>query len=150
MEVEWPYGHCLCCLCRVRLTQTPPYHQNIIHQTTLYKWQPRRQLYQPCKWHDHDHQWENLVLTLLTKGSVNINLLDLCETLIIYILLSIFQLVHMVLTIKKHDVRRFITSIESAHWNPWDNTVKVTIRCLYSCNKSLTRSVYSQCHVDLL
>ncbi len=51
---------------------------------------------------------------LKTKGNVNIKLRDLCETLIVYILLSTFQLVHMVLTVKKPDVRRFIAWIESA------------------------------------
>ncbi len=43
---------------------------------------------------------------LKTKGNVNIKLRDLCKTLIVYILLSTFQLVHMVLTINKPDVRR--------------------------------------------
>ncbi len=51
---------------------------------------------------------------LKKKGNVNIKLRDLCETLIVYILLSTFQLVHMVLTVNKPDVRRFITWIESA------------------------------------
>ncbi len=48
---------------------------------------------------------------LKTKGNVNIKLLDLCEILIIYILLSTFQSVHMVLTVNKPDVRRFIAWI---------------------------------------
>ncbi len=51
---------------------------------------------------------------LKTKGNVKIKLRDLCETLIVYILLSTFQLVHMVLTVNKPDVRRFIAWIESA------------------------------------
>ncbi len=51
---------------------------------------------------------------LKTKENVNIKLQDLCETLIVYILLSTFQLVHMVLTVNKPDVRRFIVRIESA------------------------------------
>ncbi len=51
---------------------------------------------------------------LKTKENVKIKLRDLCETLIVYILLSTFQLVHMVLTVNKPDVRRFITWIESA------------------------------------
>ncbi len=51
---------------------------------------------------------------LKTKGNVNIKLQDLCETLIVYILLSTFQLVHMVLTVNKHDLRRFIAWIVSA------------------------------------
>ncbi len=50
---------------------------------------------------------------LKTKGNLKIKLRDLCETLIVYILLSSFQLVHMVLTVNKHDVRRFIIWIES-------------------------------------
>ncbi len=50
---------------------------------------------------------------LKTKGNVNIKLRDLCETLIVYILLSTFQLVHMVLTVNKPDVRRFIAWIVS-------------------------------------
>ncbi len=51
---------------------------------------------------------------LKTKGNVKIKLRDLYETLIVYILLSTFQLVHMVLTVNKADVRRFIAWIESA------------------------------------
>ncbi len=51
---------------------------------------------------------------LKTKGNVNIKLHDLCETLIVYILLSTFQLAHMVLTVNKPDVRRLIAWIESA------------------------------------
>ncbi len=51
---------------------------------------------------------------LKTKGNVNIKLRDLYETLIVYILLSTFSLVHMVLTVNKPDVRRFIAWIESA------------------------------------
>ncbi len=51
---------------------------------------------------------------LKTKGNVNINLRDLCETLIVYILLSTFQSVHIVLTVNKPDVRRFITWMVSA------------------------------------
>ncbi len=56
---------------------------------------------------------------LNTKGYVNINLQDLCETLIVYILLSTFQLVNMVLTVNKSYVRRFLAWIESADWKPW-------------------------------
>ncbi len=56
---------------------------------------------------------------LKTKGNVNIKLWDLCEILIVYILFSTFQSVHMVLTVNKPDVRRFIAWIESADWNPW-------------------------------
>ncbi len=48
---------------------------------------------------------------LKTKGNVNIKL-------IVYILLSTFQSVHMVLTVNKPNVRRFIAWIESADWNP--------------------------------
>ncbi len=51
---------------------------------------------------------------LKTKENVNIKMRDLCETLIVYILLSTFQLVHMVLTVNKPDVRRFIAWIGSA------------------------------------
>ncbi len=51
---------------------------------------------------------------LKTKGNVNIKLRDLCQTLIVYILLSTFQLVHMVLTVNKPDIRRFIAWIVSA------------------------------------
>ncbi len=51
---------------------------------------------------------------LKTKGNVNTKLRDLCETLIVYILLSTFSLLHMVLTVNKPDVRRFIAWIESA------------------------------------
>ncbi len=51
---------------------------------------------------------------LKTKGNVNIKLRDLCEKLIVYILLGTIQLVNMVLTVNKPDVRRFITWIESA------------------------------------
>ncbi len=51
---------------------------------------------------------------LKTKGNVNIKLPDLCETLVVYILLSTFQLIHMGLTVNKPDVRRFIEWIESA------------------------------------
>ncbi len=42
-----------------------------------------------------------------------------CKTWIIYILLSTFQLVHMVLTVNKADVRKFITWIEWADWKLW-------------------------------
>ncbi len=49
---------------------------------------------------------------LKTKGNVKIKLRDLCENLIVYILLSTFELVHMVLTVNKPDVRRFIAWIE--------------------------------------
>ncbi len=41
-----------------------------------------------------------------TKENMNIKLWALCETLIVYILLSTFQLVHMVLSVNKPDVRR--------------------------------------------
>ncbi len=51
---------------------------------------------------------------LKTKGNVNIKLRDLCEKLIVYILFGTIQLVNMVLTVNKPDVRRFITWIESA------------------------------------
>ncbi len=47
---------------------------------------------------------------------MNIKLWDLCETLIVHILLSIFQKVHMVLTVIRPD---FIAWIESADWIPW-------------------------------
>ncbi len=50
---------------------------------------------------------------LKTKGNVNIKLRDLCETLIVYILLCTFQLVHIVLTVNKPDAGRFITWIVS-------------------------------------
>ncbi len=55
-------------------------------------------------WFDH----------LKTKGNVNITLQDFNETLIVLILLSTFQLVHIVLTVNKPDVRRFIAWIDSA------------------------------------
>ncbi len=77
-------------------------------------------LLQACKSHDHDHQWADYVMTdyLKTKGNMNITLWDLCETLIVYILLGTFQSVHMVLTVNKPDVRGFISWIVSADWNP--------------------------------
>ncbi len=56
---------------------------------------------------------------LKTKRNVNIKLWDLCEILVVYILLSTFESVHMVLTVNKPDERRFIAWIESADWNPW-------------------------------
>ncbi len=56
---------------------------------------------------------------LKTKGNMNIKFWDLCEILIVYILLSTFQSVHMVLTVNKLDVRRRMAWIESADWNPW-------------------------------
>ncbi len=59
--------------------------------------------------------WSNY---LNTKGNMNIKLPDLWEALIVYILLSTFLLVHMVLTVNKPDVRRFNAWIESADWNP--------------------------------
>ncbi len=46
---------------------------------------------------------------LKTQWNMNIKLQDLCEILIVYILLRTFQLVHMVLTVNKPDVRRFIS-----------------------------------------
>ncbi len=49
---------------------------------------------------------------------MNIKLRDLCETLIVYIFLSTFQLVHMVWTVNKPDVRLFIIWIESADLKP--------------------------------
>ncbi len=49
---------------------------------------------------------------------MNINLWDLHEILVVYILLSTFESVHMVLTVNKPNVRRFIAWIESADWNP--------------------------------
>ncbi len=45
---------------------------------------------------------------LKTKRKGKIKLRDLCETLIVYILLSTFQLVDMVLTVNKPDVRRLM------------------------------------------
>ncbi len=54
---------------------------------------------------------------LKRKGNVNIKLWDFCEILIVYILLSTFQSVHIVLTVNKPDVRWFIAWIESADWN---------------------------------
>ncbi len=44
-----------------------------------------------------------------TKGNVNIKLQDLCETSIVYILLSTLPLE---LTVNKPDVRRFIAWID--------------------------------------
>ncbi len=49
---------------------------------------------------------------------MNIKLGDLCKTLIVYILLSTFQYVHMALPVNRSDVRRFIAWIESADWIP--------------------------------
>ncbi len=51
---------------------------------------------------------------LKIKDNVNIKLRDLCEIFIVYILFSTFQLVHMLLTVNKPDVRIFIAWIESA------------------------------------
>ncbi len=48
-----------------------------------------------------------LVMTWLPKENVNLKLWDLCETLIVYILLN---------TLNKYDVRRFIAWVESADW----------------------------------
>ncbi len=45
---------------------------------------------------------------LMTKGNVNIKLLDLCESLIVYILLSTCQWVHMTLAVNRHAVDRYI------------------------------------------
>ncbi len=59
---------------------------------------------------------------LKTKGNVNIKLWNLYETLIVYILLSTFHLVHMVLNVNKPDVKRFIAWMESADWNPCTTT----------------------------
>ncbi len=72
--------------------------------------------FQACKSHDQIMPWPDY---LKTKGNVNTTFWDLCEILIVYILLSTFQSVHMVLTVNKPDVRLFIARIESADWNPW-------------------------------
>ncbi len=56
---------------------------------------------------------------LKTKRNVNIKLWDLCETLILYSLLSTFQLVDMTLTVNRCDVRRCMVWMESADWIPW-------------------------------
>ncbi len=61
---------------------------------------------------------------LKTKRNMNIKLRDLCETLIVYILLITFQLVQMVLTVNKPHVRRFIAWIESADWTPWPSKMQ--------------------------
>ncbi len=50
---------------------------------------------------------------LKTKGNVIIKWWDLCETLIVYIVLSTFQSVSMLLIVNKPDVRRFIAWIVS-------------------------------------
>ncbi len=39
---------------------------------------------------------------------MNINVVDLCESLIVYILLGTCQWVHMALAVNRPDVRRFI------------------------------------------
>ncbi len=95
---------CMGCLCWVRpaliYAQTIFKHAN--HMTMITSGQI-------MSWPDY----------LKTKGNVNIKLWDLCEILIVYNLLSTFQSVHMVLTVNKPDVRRFIAWIESADWNPW-------------------------------
>ncbi len=56
--------------------------------------------------HDHDHQWANLVMAWLlkTKGKGNIKLLDLCKSLIVYILLSTCQWFHMSLAENRPDI----------------------------------------------
>ncbi len=54
------------------------------------------------------------LITLRQNETRTKKLRYLCETLIVYILLSTFQLVHMVLTVNKPDVRRLITWKESA------------------------------------
>ncbi len=97
---------------------------------------------------------------LKTKGNVNIKLWDLCEILIVHILLSTFQSVHLVLTVNKPDVRRFIAWIESADWNPCIGSLflvqiwpihdtcysKDCIKWFYAYDKS----IYRQCNVVLL
>ncbi len=80
---------------------------------------------------------------LKTKGNVNIKLWDLCEILVVYILLSTFESVHMLLTVNKPDVRRFIAWIESADWNPcywsiqWCTLLFYRILCTYLATYSL-------------
>ncbi len=68
---------------------------------------------------------------LKTKGNVNIKLWDLFEILIVYILLSTFQSVHMALTVNKPCVRRFIAWIESADWNPCQCSITFCFIRLY-------------------
>ncbi len=44
---------------------------------------------------------------------------DLCESLIVYILLRTFQWIHMALAVKRPNARRFIAWIKPADWKPW-------------------------------
>ncbi len=59
----------------------------------------------------------NLIRSEDKNGNVNIKLWDLCETLIVYILLSTFQ---WALTVNWPDVRRYIASIDPAYSIPWE------------------------------
>ncbi len=64
-------------------------------------------------------------VTLRQNGNVNIKLWALCESLIVYILISIFQGVHMALSVNIPDVRRFI-SVEPADW------IHLMLACKYN------------------
>ncbi len=48
-----------------------------------------------------------------------IKLCDLCDSFIIYILLSTWQYVHMALAVNRPDVRRCMAWMQSADWIPW-------------------------------
>ncbi len=72
-----------------------------------------------------DGRFSHNLITLKTKGNVNIKLWDLCESLIVYILLSTFQWIHMALAVNIPDVRGFIAWIEVSWLKPltmltWD------------------------------
>ncbi len=61
----------------------------------------------PCKSHDHNHQWADLMMAWLPqdkKENVNIKLLDLYDSLIGYILFSTCHWVHMALAVNKPNI----------------------------------------------
>ncbi len=67
-------------------------------------------------------------LSVKTKWYKNIKLWDLCESLIVYILFSTCQWVHVALAVNSPDVRRFITW-RASWFDPLVNAVTLYILC---------------------
>ncbi len=71
---------------------------------------------------------------LYTEGNVNINLWDLCETLIVYILYSTFQYIHMVLPVYKrkreHKFVRLVWDFDCLHFAQYISIHSHGIACI--------------------
>ncbi len=67
-----------------------------------------------------------------TKVNVNIKLLNLCESLIVYILLSTSHWVHMALAINRPDISSWCNKIYHLNRVSWVNPLQIAISTYYT------------------